>query len=124
MMWWTALLATGCFAEVKLDADADGDGLLASEEAALGTDPANPDSDDDGWSDGDEAAQHTDPLLDTDKPYAGGWTIGACRDDVEPTGNAAGQVANDFALTDQFGDTVHLHDFCDRVVWLVFAAFW
>ena len=57
-------------------------------------------------------------------PYEGGWPVGACRDDIEPTGNAAGQVANDFALTDQFSDTVHLHDFCDRVVWLVFAAFW
>ena len=57
-------------------------------------------------------------------PYEGGWPVGACRDEIEPTGNAAGQVANDFALTDQFGDTVHLHDFCDRVVWLVFAAFW
>jgi len=57
-------------------------------------------------------------------PYTGEWAVGACRDDITATGNAAGQVANDFALPDQFGDTVHLHDFCDRVVWLVFAAFW
>ena len=124
MMWWTALVGLGCFADVKIDADADGDGLLASEEATLGTDPANPDSDDDGWDDGEEVSGHTDPLLDTDKPYEGGWTIGACRDDIVATGQAVGQVANDFGLLDQFGETVHLHDFCDRTVWLVFAAFW
>lgn len=59
-----------------------------------------------------------------ESPYEGGWPVGACRDDISPSGNAVGQVANDFALPDQFGDTVHLHDFCDRVVWLVFAAFW
>jgi hypothetical protein len=69
-----------------------------------------------GGGDGKDAADAS--------PYEGGWPVGACRDDIEPSGNAAGQVANDFALPDQFGDTVHLHDFCDRVVWLVFAAFW
>jgi hypothetical protein len=128
---WRALVAllplltlVGCLADVNFDADADGDGLLTSQESELGTNPANPDSDDDGWDDGEEAAQHTDPLDDTDKPYIGGWTIDACRADVESTGNAEGEVANDFALLDQFGDTVHLHDFCNQVVWMIFAAFW
>ncbi len=72
----------------------------------------------DGLSGGDDKGGSTA------SPYEGGWTVGACRDDIEAEGNAVGQVANDFALPDQFGDTVHLHDFCDRVVWLVFAAFW
>jgi cytochrome oxidase Cu insertion factor (SCO1/SenC/PrrC family) len=66
----------------------------------------------------------SDDAGSTASPYEGGWPVGACRDDLSATGNAVGQVANDFALPDQFGDTVHLHDFCDRVVWLVFAAFW
>ena len=118
------LALVGCVANVTFDADADGDGLLTSEEAELGTNPAVADSDEDGWNDGDEAAQHTDPLDDTDQPYQGGWQIDACRSEVEPTGNAVGEIANDFALLDQFGDTVHLHDFCNRVVWMVFAAFW
>ncbi len=45
------------------DIDSDGDGLLDSEEATLGTDPFNPDTDGDGLSDGEEVrAQKTDPL--------------------------------------------------------------
>ena len=36
------------------DADSDGDGLSDAQEAALGTDPANPDSDEDGLFDGAE----------------------------------------------------------------------
>ena len=43
--------------------DSDGDGLLDSEEAELGTDPFNPDTDGDGLSDGEEVRIHkTDPL--------------------------------------------------------------
>jgi len=43
--------------------DSDGDGLLDSEEAAIGTDPYDPDTDQDGLSDGDEVNRHgTDPL--------------------------------------------------------------
>ena len=50
------------------DIDSDGDGLLDSEEARLGTDPYNPDTDGDGLTDGDEVnARGTDPLNpDTD----------------------------------------------------------
>lgn len=48
--------------------DSDGDGLLDSEEAEIGTDPFNPDTDGDGLSDGEEVRVHkTDPLNpDTD----------------------------------------------------------
>jgi outer membrane protein OmpA-like peptidoglycan-associated protein len=48
--------------------DSDGDGLLDTQEAALGTDPFNPDTDGDGLSDGEEVNVHrTDPLNpDTD----------------------------------------------------------
>jgi outer membrane protein OmpA-like peptidoglycan-associated protein len=50
------------------DIDSDGDGLLDSEEARIGTDPYNPDTDGDGLMDGDEVnARGTDPLNpDTD----------------------------------------------------------
>jgi outer membrane protein OmpA-like peptidoglycan-associated protein len=50
------------------DIDSDGDGLLDSEEAKLGTNPYDPDTDKDGLSDGDEVKlYHTDPLNpDTD----------------------------------------------------------
>lgn len=55
--------------ETTLDtSDNDGDGLTASEEAQLGTNPSRPDTDDDGLSDGQEVNDYqTDPLkLDTD----------------------------------------------------------
>jgi len=48
--------------------DSDGDGLLDSEEVALGTDPYDPDTDKDGLTDGEEVKTYkTDPLNpDTD----------------------------------------------------------
>ncbi len=48
--------------------DSDGDGLLDTEEATLGTDPFDPDTDGDGLTDGQEVKQYgTDPLNpDTD----------------------------------------------------------
>lgn len=42
--------------------DSDGDGLLDTEEADLGTDPLDPDTDDDGLYDGEEVDLGTDPL--------------------------------------------------------------
>jgi hypothetical protein len=45
-------------------ADSDSDGLSDSDEAALGTDPANPDTDADGLQDGEEVNQYlTSPLM-------------------------------------------------------------
>ena len=43
--------------------DMDGDGLLDTEEAAIGTDDLNPDTDGDGFDDGKEVLElGTDPL--------------------------------------------------------------
>ena len=106
------------------DLDDDGDGLTNGEEEALGTDPYVRDTDGDGTDDGDEVLANTDPTDATDAPYAGGWAIGACRDDIQSTGNAVGEIVEDFELLDQYGETVRLHSFCDRVVLLVGAAFW
>ncbi len=122
----------GCIASVGIDGgggtggdiDSDGDGLLDAQEAELGSDPAAVDSDGDTYSDGDEFAANAD-LLDPDHhPYQGGWSIGACRSDIVATGKEEGDVDDNFALLDQFGDTVQLYDFCDRTVYLLFAAFW
>jgi hypothetical protein len=117
-------LLTGCAAEVAVDVDADGDGLLGAKEAELGTDPNEADSDGDGADDGKEMVEHTDPLDDAEYPYQGGWEIGSCSKDVKATGWSEGDTSNDFAMMDQFGETVHLHSFCQDVVYLVFAAFW
>jgi hypothetical protein len=104
--------------------DTDGDGLTDGEEEELGTDPEETDTDGDGWDDQAEVEGNTDPTRQVDHPYTGGWAIGACRDDIASTGNDVGDIAEDFTLTDQFGDRLDLHDFCDREVLLVSAAFW
>lgn len=104
--------------------DADEDGLTLDEENDLGTDPDEADSDGDGTADGEEVKQSTDPLDDEDFPYEGGWAKGACRKDIDGEGFAEGDVAENFTMVDQFGEDVSLHDFCDRKVYLVFAAFW
>jgi len=123
-------LLVGC--EARGDSSGDGldhsdndeDGLEAWEEEEAGTDPDDPDSDGDGFSDGAEADEHTSPVDDEDHPYAGGWSIGACRDSVQSTGDEEGDIANDWSLPDQFGEDIRLHSFCDRAVLIVAAAFW
>lgn len=122
LLFSTAL--TGCAAEVAVDLDDDGDGLLTSAEESLGTDPALADSDGDGTADGLEFKSNTDPLDPNEYPYEGGWAIGACRTDIEGEGRSEGQVSDDFKMMDQFGQNVSLYSFCDRVVYMVFAAFW
>jgi hypothetical protein len=116
MRWLTLLALLGlvaCGEGDKDDTGPDGDGL----------DPTG-DEDGDGFTNGDEEAEGSDPYDATDVPYQGGWGKDAdCRFDVEPTGNGEGQVAFDFALQDQYGDWVSLHDFCGRVVLIEFAGF-
>ncbi len=61
----TAVASTELVAEEAATADtggdSDGDRLADADEAAIGTDPANPDGDGDGYYDGDEAALGSDP---------------------------------------------------------------
>ncbi len=58
----------GCDA-VRTVPDMDGDGLLDTEEAAIGTDALNPDTDGDGFDDGEEVlVMGTDPLDPTPNP--------------------------------------------------------
>ncbi len=104
--------------------DSDGDGLTDAEEEELGSDPNEPDTDGDGWTDLEEVEGNTDPTKKNDHPYEGGWAIADCRDDIESNGNRVGDIADQFELLDQYGDTVRLHDFCDREVVLIGSAFW
>ena len=104
--------------------DSDEDGLTDADEVGYGTDPDNADSDNDGFTDGDEIAQGADPLSGDDHPYTGGYGSDVCRDDIEGTGDAEGDIANDFELMDQYGEAVRFYDFCGRAVLLVSGAFW
>ena len=120
-----SLVSLGCAqATVVIPLDLDGGGLLSDLEEELGTDPDDPDSDGDGWNDGDEVDQNTDPLDENSKPYVGGWSADGCNQDISATGSKVGDVPEDFALEDQYGDEVSLYDFCNRVVVLIGAAEW
>ena len=77
-----------------------------------------------------DTALQKDPGAAPEEPpfrYEGGWPIDeSCPERLANTdnfGNDAGDTPADFALLDQFGDTVHLHDFCDHVVLLIWAGF-
>jgi len=105
--------------------DEDGDGLTYQQEMDAGEclDPDNPDSDGDGWNDGEEYNGNFDPCDPNDMPYVGGWGRDACYDSFA-SAYAAGDIINDAALMDQFGDMVHIRDFCGRVVYFSFGAMW
>ena len=118
-----AALLAGCApAIVDMPFDQDQDGLL--DEDAWGTDPNNPDTDGDGFTDGWEVDQGKSPTDASEHPYTGGWAIDThCNQDVQPSGDDVGQVAANFTLVDQFGDTFNFHDFCDRTILMEFGGF-
>ncbi len=122
------LLLSACATpELLLDLDSDVDGLLDGEERELGTDPTVKDTDRDTWEDGIEIEAWTDPLDPDDHPLVGGWDMGPCRDRIEPTTDAVGEIASDFALMDQYSEqdglyeVVRLHDFCHKEVLIVYG---
>jgi hypothetical protein len=96
------------------DIDSDGDGT---------PDYLDTDSDGDSWSDRDENDSYTDPQDASDHPYTGGWPIDACRNSIVPTGMEPGDIMDDVRLTDQNGEVVRLHDFCDHFVLIEHAGF-
>ena len=54
--------------------------------------------------------------------YTGGYNTNPCT--AQTTGYGVGQVAGDFSLLDQYGETLTRSDFCNNTVLLVSAAFW
>jgi len=114
-------LGVGCVTEVDLALDLDRDGLLLEEE--WGTDPHNPDSDEDGHLDGAEVDAGADPLDIDDHPYRGGWSLDACRKSIESSGDQEGEIAHNFHISDQYEDTLKLHDFCGKVVLIEVSGF-
>ena len=129
--WWLIALV-GCV-------DADGDGLLRSEERELGlddtrpdtdgdgltdleeleeygTDPLEPDTDGDGYLDGDEVAEGHDPNDDADRIYVGGWPYYGPKDELQGQPDdvrfeEGRRLPRLAPMPDQFGDDVDLYDF-------------
>ena len=109
------LSALGC--ADKSDEDAEEEGSTATPLAPGG------DEDGDGFTNGEEAELGSDPRDPADTPYAGGWAKSPCPGDLQVTGDRVGQTPGDFALTDQYGEEWHLHDFCASTVMLEFSGF-
>lgn len=53
-------------------------------------------------------------------PYMGDWDIGDCQDDITP----GADVLADISLSDQFGESVRLYDFCHKAILLTDGSFW
>jgi hypothetical protein len=120
------------------DSDEDGDGLTLEEEENLGTDPNSADSDGDGYDDGEEVEAGTNPDYDLSHPYdEGGYNVGPCENGppsaTGPTKTIsvqgytwsayqAGDVVENFRLSDQYGQQVDLYAFCGRHVTLAIGT--
>lgn len=117
------------------DADADDDdgGADDDDDDDTGIGDGGDDDDDDtpaddgedvpsttGGGDPPDGGGSTGSESEPESPYAGGWSVGACADDIVP----GGDVIDDFTLLDQYGDMVRLYDFCHRAVLFVGGALW
>ena len=97
-------------ADDTTNADADGDGLTASDEADLGTSDDAADFDGDGFEDGDEVTAGTNPAWKWSHTYdQGDYLIGAC--DVPPSSETGptgtGQYGGNTWDAYQEGDVMH-----------------
>lgn len=124
---------------IDLDTGSDDDGAATTEvpaaddggaagEGPVGDEGPLPDPGDHGDVGGSTSGP---PMADTGddggpagSPYAGGWDVGDCQDQIVATGTSVGGIVPDFQLTDQFGDTVRLYDFCHKAVFLTAGSFW
>jgi len=123
-------LTVGCTpSAVSLpDEDQDGDGLLDTEEEALGTDPLNADSDGDGYSDFDEISEGTDPNDSAEFPgwdlEQARWETALCDEEPYATGqNQVGQIAENIRGVNQFGEESELYDYCNKAVLMLLGGF-
>ena len=112
--------------------DNDDDAPADDDDAPADDDDAPPEDDSNGSDDPPDDSGSEDPTLplttgsddgssssggEPVSPYAGGWPVGDCADDITPGSG----IATDFTGLDQFGDTVRLYDFCNQAV-IVHAA--
>jgi hypothetical protein len=102
--------------EENVDIDSDGDGLLDSEEKALGTDVGNVDSDGDTYEDGWEVDEGTDPTSSDSRIYEGYWPYQPDKDSFDSVeySDAVASIGETFPrveLMDQFGEQVDIYDF-------------
>jgi thiol-disulfide isomerase/thioredoxin len=138
-----SLLTFGCESDTKCadtgscddDAATSGDGGTDGD----GGGDELADDDGDGFSNADEEAAGTNPNYAYSRPYSGGYNVGFCETPPEPTGPTgvgqntngvqwaayqAGDVVENWTMTDQYGEQVDLYSFCGKTVMVAFSAGW
>ncbi len=125
--------------------DSDGDGMKDGWEVSLGLDPSDRDTDDDGVDDGTETRDETDPLNPIHYAYEqGDYPNGACEvhpdsKEAGPTGLSSivyqgttvewatyqvGDLVDNWAFRDSYGQQVSLWSFCGLKTLLVVGTEW
>jgi hypothetical protein len=69
-------------------------------------------------------AETQDPTGSVGGNGGGDWSLNPCAEDPESTGHNLGDIAEDFTLSDQFGEDLSLDDFCESVVVLQLDVAW
>ena len=127
-----AALLLGCDFDESL-AVGEGPERMSADAAGgtIETDDESGDSDESGFetdansSDGPEESDD----CDAPSPYAGGWEVGCCQDDIvpspwEPDAIEPGLVLPDWTFIDQYGESVRLYDFCHEAIYFEYVAMW
>jgi len=107
--------------------DTDGDTLYDVFEDEIGTDIELEDTDEDGFLDGEEWDAFTDPLDPDDYEYLDSsdqplWDHFPYPPDLEGEGSQWGDVVDNFALPNYWGQLVNLYGFYGNVVYVVSTA--
>ena len=125
----TAILAATLGGCIESDGNYNGDPVTNPLSSSFGG--GGGDRDGDGWSDSDEKAAGTNPNFSSSHPYTAPYNVGYCEGGVDnatgPTNGGvykAGDVAENFSLTDRNGETVELYSFCGQTIMVVNSAFW
>ena len=108
-------------------ADSNKDSDTSEKTAQPATEPAAQPTSEPSQPSSEPSQPSSEPSQPSSEPssevsYTGGYNTNPCT--AQTTGYAVGQVAGDFSLIDQYGETVTLSDFCNNTVLLVSAAFW
>jgi hypothetical protein len=122
MCFGVAVLATACVED---------EGMPMPDEGMLdgGTEDGDDQPAEAGDGDGDGDADTGQAVCDVPSPYMGGWDIGCCQDELEPSpwyagGVGQGSILPDWTFTDQFGEAVRVWDFCHDAIYFEYSAVW
>ena len=138
-----SLFAFGCSLadDTKCDTgECDGDDFTPDDNSDDGNNvDDSADDDGDGFTNAEEEAAGTNPNYAYSHPYTGGYNVGFCETPPEPTGPTgqgqndsgvtwaayqAGDVVENWTMTDQYGEEVDLYSFCGKTVMVAFSAGW